>query len=206
MLPFFMALVSWPFVLQAQDHPADSSKSAWQFNLSGYYYWLPEENNFLQLTATADQQALHLETRYNYEDLNTASVFAGWKFETGKTVQFAATPMLGGVFGRTNGLAPGFELELSYKLFDLYSESEYLIDFSEHGNDYFYTWDELAISPVHFMRTGFTSQRTRVYSTGLDIQRGLFAEFSFWKLTTGVYYYNPFSPNEFGIFSLKVAF
>jgi len=201
-----MVLLTWPFLAESQDQEKDSSSSAWQFNLSGFYYWIPVDRNFLQLTATADHHSLHLETRYNYEDLNTGSVFAGWKFETGQKVQFAVTPILGAVFGNTNGVAPGFELELSYKIIDFYAETEYVIAFSPPEGDFFYTWDELAINPTHFLRTGISAQRTRVYKTGLDLQRGFFAEFSFWKLTTGAYYFNPFSDSQFGIFSLKFSF
>jgi hypothetical protein len=50
--------------------------------------------------------------RYNYENLRTGSLWAGCNFSWGKTWQFAVTPMIGGVFGRTNGIAPGCEASL----------------------------------------------------------------------------------------------
>ena len=50
---------------------------------------------------------LHLETRYNNEDLRTGSLWVGYNFAWGEKWQFEVTPMIGGVFGRTNGIAPG---------------------------------------------------------------------------------------------------
>ena len=172
----------------------------------GYYYFIPNEENSLTLIGYADHKALHLEARYNYEDQNTASAFAGWRFETGKNFQFGATPMLGFAFGNTNGFVPALELDATYKIFDFYSESEYLIDFSEKENNFFYTWSELAVTPFDFLRTGIAAQRTRLYETELDAQRGIFGEYSFGKLTAGVYYFNPFSSNNFGVVSLSIDF
>lgn len=192
--------------LLAQESKADSSGSSWAFSATGYYYFVPEDRNLLSLIGYADHKALHLESRYNYEDLNTGSAFAGWKFETGKEFIFAATPMLGFVFGNTNGFIPAAELEASYKIFDFYSETEYVFDFAGKENNYLYTWSELALSPIESLRTGITAQRTRLYQTSLDLQRGIFAQYSFWKLTAGAYYFNPFSSDNLVIISLSVDF
>jgi hypothetical protein len=200
-----------PFIATAQigqiKPPVDTSASPLSVSASGYYYFFPgSENNTLTLIGYLDYKSLHLEPRYNYEEQNTGSVFAGWKFEAEGKVSFAATPMIGVVFGSLKGFAPGLELELSYKAFDLYSESEYVIDQAGSEFNFFYTWTELGYSPVESFRTGISAQRTRLYETGLDIQRGIFAEYSFWKLTAGVYYFNPFSTDNFVIASFSIDF
>jgi hypothetical protein len=201
-----LILYSLPFTLFAQDSTADSSKSKWAFSASAYYYFIPEDKNTLTLIGGADYKKLHLEARYNYEDMNTVSAFAGWRFEARKEFQFAATPMLGFAVGNTDGFVPALELEASYKIFDFYSESEYLVDFASKENNFFYTWSELAVSPTDKLRTGLSIQRTKLYQTGFDIQRGIFAEYSFWKLTAGLYYFNPFSSSNFVIASLSAEF
>lgn len=196
-----------PITSSAQE-TKDSSQSKWSFSASGYYYFIPEDANTYTLIGTADYKKLHLEARYNYEDLNTASAFAGWRFETRKEkeFQFGVTPMLGFAFGNTNGFVPAVELDASYKIFDFYSESEYLVDFESNENNFFYTWSELAVTPVESLRTGISIQRTHLYQTELDTQRGIFAEYSFWKLTAGAYYFNPFSGSNFVIASLSIDF
>jgi len=180
----------------AQEYATGTADSTWSFSASGYYYFIPEDKNTFTFIGTADHKKLHLETRYNYEDQNTASVFVGWRFKTNGKVQFEAIPMMGIVFGNTNGIAPGVELSLAYYKFDYYSETEYVIDFADNENNFLYTWGEIAFSPIEAIRTGISYQRTRLYQTSFDTQRGIFAEYSFWKLTAGIFYFNPFSSNE----------
>lgn len=189
--------------LWAQEVPA--TEKPWNFGVDANFYFIPDD--FLVLPVfKADKNKLHLEARYNYEDLNTASVFAGWRLETGNKLEFAFTPIIGSVFGNTNGIAAGYEMELVYKAFDLYSESEYLFDFSGKENNFLYTWTELAVMPTENFRTGITIQRTRLYQTEFDIQRGLLAEYYFGKLRAGVYYFSPFSSDNFFIASFSVDF
>src|SRR3954464_15749484 len=88
----------FPFTLPAQQNAVDSSQSKWSFSTSGYYYFIPNDKNTFTLIGYADHKAWHLEARYNYEDRNTASVFAGLRFETGGKLQFGATPMVGIAF------------------------------------------------------------------------------------------------------------
>jgi hypothetical protein len=185
-------------------NPVDTTSSALSVSASAYYYIFPvSEENTLTLIGYLDYKSLHFEPRYNYEGQHTGSVFAGWKFEASGKLEFAATPMVGIVFGDVKGFAPGLELELSYKNFDFYSESEYVIDQAGSDFNYLYTWTELGYSPLEKLRAGVSIQRTRLYETGLDIQRGIFAEYSFWKFTAGLHYYNPFSHEYFFITSLN---
>lgn len=201
-----LILCSFPCILFAQQDTASSPASNWSFSASGYYYFIPDEDNTFTFIGTADYKKLHLEARYNYEDTKTGSVFAGWRFETGKKFQFGATPMIGFAVGNTDGFVPALELDATYKIFDFYSESEYLVSFAGKENNFFYTWSELAVSPLDKLRTGISIQRTRLYQTDRDVQGGIFAEYSFWKLTAGMYYFNPFSKNDFVIASLSMDF
>ena len=194
-----------PCTLFAQQNPTDSSSHNWAFSASAYYYFIPDDNTG-NIIGYADHHSLHLEARYNYEDAKTVSAFAGWRFGTGNDFQFAATPMLGFAIGNTNAFIPALELEASYKLFDFYSESEYLLDFESKENNFAYTWSELAINPTDYLRVGIVAQRTRLYETEFDLQRGFLAQYSFWKLTAGAYYFNPFSNDDFLSVSLSVDF
>lgn len=191
---------------QEQTQAPDTAATVWQFGLGVYYYLLPEENNTASLIGNADYKSFHIEGRYNYEDERTAALFGGYRVETGHSFIVGATPMLGVVFGNTNGIAPGLLLDLSWKIFDFYSESEYVIDFSGSENNFFYTWTEIAVTPVSTLRTGISADRTRLYQSDLELQKGIFAEYTFWKLTAGVHYFNPFSSEDFVIATLQMEF
>jgi hypothetical protein len=201
-------IASFPFVPFAQigqiKLPTDSAGNPFAVSATGYYYMFPgSENNTLTLIGYLDYKSIHLEPRYNYEGQHTGSVFAGYKFEAGGKFSLAATPMMGIVFGSVQGFAPGLELEFSYKALDFYTENEYVIDHAGSQFNFFYTWTELGFTPIEKLRAGISAQRTRLYQTGLDIQRGLFVEYSFWKLTAGLHYFNPFSKDYFFIASLN---
>ncbi len=180
-----------PDSADAPSPPSPPPVPGWDFSATGMYYWPPDDDNFLLVIATADRGSLHLEARYNYEALDTGSLFAGWTFAGGDTLTYELTPMLGAVFGDTQGIAPGFEASLAYGITDFYIEAEYLYDTEVHEDSYTYAWSELGFSPWEWLRFGLVGQRTRVYRSDREIQRGGFAQLMFGKATLGFYVFNP---------------
>jgi hypothetical protein len=87
--------------------------------------------------------------------------------------------MVGGVFGHTDGVAPGYKGSLSWWKLELYSEGEYVFDARESSDSFFYTWSELTLSPIDLFRFGLVVQRTKLYETEFDIQRGLLVGLSY---------------------------
>ena len=105
----FFCICFSPFAFAQQEQPdlitKDTTQKTWSFSLwTGYSIYRDQENNLLPILYV-DHHKLHIEARYNYEDKNTASVFAGYKLSVGNALLFKATPMIGFVFGKTNGIA-----------------------------------------------------------------------------------------------------
>jgi hypothetical protein len=188
------ALLSAPLVLAAQTAPdaapAEPERSEWEFNASLYGYFPPDDRHYAQPTVTADRGVLHLEGRYNYEAFKTGSAWVGWNFGFGEKLRVDATLMVGGVFGETDGLAPGYHLTVSLGRFELYSEGEYVVDLKDADNDFFYNWAQLGYSPFDWLNAGLVSQRTRAYHTGLDVQRGVFVGFNYKSVSLTTYVFN----------------
>lgn len=185
---------------------APEEKTKWEFNASVYGYFVPEDPDYAQPTITGDHGALHLETRYNYEGPKTGSAWVGWNVGVGDKLRLDATLMAGGVFGDTRGVAPGYELTLTYGRFQLYSEGEYVFDTQDKGNSFFYNWAQLGYSPLEWLSFGLASQRTRAYQTSLDVQRGLFVGFLYKNLSLNVYVFNPGWETPTVVSSLAVSF
>jgi hypothetical protein len=152
---------------------------------------VPESRDYVQPTITADHNWLHLEARYNYENLDTGSVWVGYNFSGGEKLAWEFTPMLGGVFGHTTGIAPGYHGSLTWWKLELYSEGEYVFDTGSTSDSFLYNWSELTLAPVEWFRFGMVTQRTRLYKTDREIQRGLLAAFSFKKVSLAGYVFNP---------------
>jgi hypothetical protein len=169
----------------------ETEQSQWSFSASVYTYIVPDEQNYAQPTVTADYDWLHLEARYNYEALKTGSAWVGYNFGGGEKLAWEITPMIGGVFGDLNGIAPGYKGTLSWWKLELYSEGEYVFDLGDSSESFFYNWLELTLAPVEWFRFGLVTQRTRVYQTDRDIQRGLLVGFTWKRLDFATYVFNP---------------
>jgi hypothetical protein len=170
--------------------PADTTVKPWSFSLTTYGYIVPHDRSYASPTFTADHERLHLEARYNYENQETGSLWIGYNLSVGDKLLLEAIPMIGVVFGNTNGIAPGYKFSLTYKRFDLSTEGEYVFDTKERAGSSFYSWNELTYSPRDWFRAGLVSQRTRAYHTELDVQRGLLVGFSYKKVDFTTYIFN----------------
>ena len=196
-----LLLCNCPVSAQVEDTLA---RPGWSHSLEASFYFLKDDFIFLPIYA-ADKDWLHLEVRYNYEDMNTFSAWFGYNFSGGNKLQYTITPMVGGVAGNTDGIAPGLEFDLLFKGFELYSESEYLFDLQDKQNNFYYNWTDLTYSPADWLWFGISAQRTRLYQTDLEIQRGLMVGGGHkWYGLTG-YAYNPGSDDPYFILSLSIT-
>ena len=187
-LPYIAALASAWLAIAA--NPPSVRAQGWASAISAFIFDPPRDDAFGMGIATADRAALHLEARYNYENLDTGSAFVGWNFAGDGEVDWSATPILGLVVGKTDGLAPGFEAELGWRALLLYVESEYVFDFDNNDESFLYTWIEATGSPTEWLRTGLVAQKTKLYHTDLDVQRGLMLEGTRAAWSLGVYWFN----------------
>ena len=215
----FATVLLWASACLAQEQPPAPAPAAaptmtstsaatnrWSYNASVAGFLVPQSQSYAQPTFMMDGNWAHLEARYNNEFLQTASVWFGYDFSVGKKLQLDFTPMLGGVFGKVDGIAPGFELTLTYGRLQLYSASEYVFDTSGRDNSYFYTWTELSYSPLKWLRFGAASQRTRAYLTGLDVQRGPLLGVTYKKTSFTTYVFNPGLTQPTWVISLGYSF
>jgi len=183
-----------------------AAPSPWSFSGYAYTYILPDEPNYVQPTVTADRKRLHLEARFNYEDRDTGSVWAGLNFSGGDAVSWELTPMLGGIFGQTSGLAPGYRGSIAWRALEFYSEGEAMFDAVSSEDSFLYNWSELTLSPVDWLRFGLVTQRTRAYQSDRVVQRGLLVGASYRTLDMAVYVFNPDDSKPIVVITFGVSF
>lgn len=185
---------------------ADPTATPWSYSLSGYYFALPSASDYMVGIAAANRGPLHLETRYNYENIDAGSVFAGWTFTAGERLRVSVTPMVGVVFGTTRGIAPGVEMSAQAAPFDFYFEGEYVFDRRGGSESFFYAWSELAATPIKWLRTGFVAQRTVIDQGGRDLQLGGFLQLLSSRVSLAAYLFNPGSSDWFLATGLELRF
>jgi hypothetical protein len=106
---------------------ADSAQSPWAITASATSYFGTTVDLYVVPDVSLEYHGLHLEGRYNYEDLHTGSMFLGWHFGWGdEDSGLDLTPMAGWVTGRTEGFAPAVLLDARLGRFQLYNEFEYV--------------------------------------------------------------------------------
>lgn len=184
--------------MRAQEVPASTSaapkavaKVPWKISITVDGYLLPDRDGYVNPNVAADHGWLHLEARYNYENLRTGSVWFGYNFRAGKELVLNVTPMIGGVFGRTSGVAPGCEAALRYKQVTLSISNEYVFDTTDNARSFYYSWPELTYSPIDWLRVGLVAQRTKAFQTKLDTQRGFLVGLSYKHAEFTTYVFNP---------------
>jgi len=202
-----LVLLAGALCSRGESVPAEETgETAWSFSAAAYTYIVPHDHDYVQPTFTADRGALHLEARYNYEDLDTGSAWIGANFSGGDKLTWEITPMLGGVIGDTTGVAPGYKGSLGWWKLELYSEGEWVFDTGDNSSSFFYNWSELTISPVDWLRVGLVTQRTRVYDNDREIQRGFLVGLSFEHVDLAGYVFNPDDDDPTVVVALTLSF
>ena len=204
---FFISIGILSLIFYSTTLPQDQDTlktSEWEYGVETDLYFT-DPFVFLPIFI-ANKGKLHLEARYNYEDLKTASVWIGYNIYGGEELEYFITPMVGGAFGRTNGITPGLEFTFSYIGFELYSESEYLFDFESKENNFFYNWTDFTYSPLDWLWFGISGQLTKVYETELETDRGLLLGAAYQNFEFTGYYYNAFTDDAFFMLALTTDF
>jgi hypothetical protein len=202
-----MSAVSTPGLAQRDDNSIEETpEDGWSSSFSVSTYLAQHGRDFANPVVSADHGGLHLEARYNYEALKTGSVWAGYNLAFGNQLAFEATPMLGLVFGDSTGLAPGYNLVVSYGRVELFTQGEYFFDAGTHSGNFFYSWSELSYAPADWVRFGMVVDRTKVLGSGFDVRRGPLLGFSHKAFDFTTYWLDPGSTDATFVFSVTLNF
>ena len=189
-----------------QNAAADSSTSRWSFSAAANVYIIPDGDDYVQPTIVLKRGWLHLEARYDYESLATGSLWFGYNIKAGKSVKMEFTPMVSGVFGQIDGVAPGYELVLNWRKLELYSEGEWVFGLHDRHDSFFYAWSELTVTPVDWFRVGIVGERTHAFSGERDIQRGVLLGLMYKRVGVTAHVFNPDTGKPLYVYSAEVEF
>ena len=178
----------------------------WTISASTYGFFVPDAPDFIMAIVPFDAGLLHVEGRYNYEAVRSASGFVGLNARWGRELQLLLTPMFGGVAGDLDGLIPALRLTVSWWKLELYTESELVLVLHENGSAFFYNWSELGLYATTWLRVGAVVERTHAYQTPLDIQRGAFASGTYRFATLTLYELNLGWTTPTWVLALALAF
>jgi hypothetical protein len=146
----------------------------------------------------------YTEARYNYEDINTGSVYVGKNISGGKKMTYTLTPMAGIIFGQYKGFAAAMNFELSCSKLFFSGQFQYSINKTNSANNYFYNWSELSWQFYERLYGGLSIQQTAMYRGKLKTSAGLLIGFEAKQFTIPVYLFDPLSDNRNLVVGLNV--
>jgi len=143
------------------------------------------------------------EARYNYEDLQTFSLFAGRAFTGKSDLSYSFIPMLGWSTGRFKGVSAAMNIDLEYHNFFLSAQTQYSVSTTRSRDYFLYSWSELGYQSLAWLYTGLSVQHTQDFFSGRAIEPGAMIGFTFHKVTIPVYVFNPLSDKQYIIVGLS---
>ena len=162
-----------------------------------YNYWGHQTSAvFVPMIHIETNHNWYAEMRYNYEDVQTLSFFAGRIFSGGNKFTYSITPLAGYATGNFTGASLAANAEADWSNFYFSSQSQYSRSFKKEVPHFFFTWSELGynISPKIF--TGLAIQYTKQKGSN-EAEPGLVAGINFKNISIPFYVFNPFRSSYF---------
>ena len=148
----------------------------------------------------------YAEGRYNYEDLQTFSLYVGKTFSSQKRFSYEVTPLLGGAIGNFNGLSTGLNMDIDYSKFFFSIQTQYSVSTDGRADNFFYNWSELGYQPLRWMYGGVSFQHTQLYNSKTLLEPGVLVGFSWRNFTLPIYTFAPFKTSRYFMLGLKWDF
>ena len=148
----------------------------------------------------------YAEARYNYDELNTFSLYAGRTFSGERNLAYSITPMIGGMAGRSRGGSFALNTEFDFRGFNFSSQSQYSINADNRIYNYFFSWSELSYQPLQWLYAGVSLQNTQMYRSLSLNEPGILVGLSYKQWNLPVYSFNPFADERYFVVGLNWAF
>lgn len=179
------------------------------FHDAGFYntiQWSAVEPTSIIPQAWIYIKDFYLEARYNYEDKKTVSLYFGRAFSFDKKAVWEITPMVGGVFGKTNGVSPGFNFDLEYKRFSTFTQCQYTIDLKDINKSFFWDWTGFNINISKHFGLGGSLQAFQPNSGDPFYRAGPMISFHHKTLAIEAYVYNFWQQYPTGAIGIEYEF
>src|SRR5438270_2856188 len=120
------------------------------------YYYMGERQTFTMVPVINFETSKnwYVEGRYNFEALNTMSVYAGKTFYKKAVASYSVSPVIGAVLGRYKGGSVGVNGDADYKKYSFSSQLQYTFSINHKTQDFLYSWSDLSYQPLNNFSTG----------------------------------------------------
>ena len=169
------------------------------------YYYMGMYRTFTVVPIATFQTSKnwYAEGRYNYEALNTLSLYAGKTFEKKAVISYTASPILGIVLGKLNGGSVGINLEMNYRKLDFNTQTQYTFSVEQRANSFIYSWSDLTYSITERLSAGVSLQQTKLYQTNGAFEKGFLIKTGFKSWNFPLYVFRPESNERYFVLGIN---
>jgi hypothetical protein len=169
-----------------------------------YYYLKSGENtSIVPMAHYRFNNKWYGEARYNYDDDQTFSLYAGKTFSRKSGFSYSATPMLGGLIGRMNGGSVGLNMDMDFENIFFSTQSQYSFSMEQRTNQFFLSWSELGYQATSWFYGGLAMQQTNLYKTAAALETGYMIGFNIKNWTVPVYVFSPSSRKAYFVLGIN---
>ncbi|HEY9005041.1 hypothetical protein [Ohtaekwangia sp.] len=179
-----------------------------QTGLEQYYYVQKQKPvEFVPIVSYQTRSNWYAEARYNYEENNTFSLYAGKTFEgTHKKFNYSFTPILGSVFGEFRGASTGVNVAMDLKNLFFSSQAQYTFSPGNPESDFWFSWSELGYEVSPWLYFGLSMQHTHMLQGNANqLEQGAVVGFSFGKWTVPIYSFSTFSSSRYFVLGINLG-
>jgi hypothetical protein len=162
------------------------------------YLWMP-------VAHYQSTKGIYAELRYNYEDVQTVSLYGGRAFDGGNAVKFTLIPMIGFSVGKFTGVSLATNVEAECKKFYLSSQTQYSMATKKDSDGFFFSWSEVGYSLSDIFFAGIAVQYTMQKGIN-NAEPGFVAGLDFKNISIPVYVFSPFKKSRYFVVGLNYEF
>jgi hypothetical protein len=170
--------------------------------LENYYY---KDNSFVPMIHVETKNNWYAELRYNYEDAETFSLYAGKMFKAGNEAVISITPLLGYAAGKFTGPSLALNVDMEWKGLFFSSQNQYSRSIRSREESFFFSWAEAGYSVSDVFFTGITMQYTRLGNQDI-LDPGFLTGLSFKNISFPCYLFKPFQRDRYFVLGLNYEF
>lgn len=169
------------------------------------YYYIKEKQPIVMMPIAHYQTKSnwYTEARFNYEDLNTFSIYAGKIFSRDNKLSYSIIPILGGVMGKFQGGSLGLNLNIEYKQWFLSSQSQYTFSPSNKASNFCYSWSEVGYEIWKWLYVGAAVQYTKQQQLKAELEPGVVVGLSVGNWTFPLYGFSVMDNNRYFLLGIN---
>lgn len=149
-----------------------------------------------------DSRNWYGEARYNYEEEQSLSLYAGKTFSREDSLSYSFTPLAGIVVGKFRGGSIGMNIALEYRKFIFSSVLQYTRSIENKNSNFLFSWSELGYQVTSYFYAGLTVQQTSLYQTACKWEPGIQVGLSYRKWVFPFYAFSPMDHKRYFVIGI----